>query len=43
LIYLIWFVGQNLVDIAQWPALPAWLPIILGTPMAVVLLDRIRT
>lgn len=42
-IYLIWFAGQNLVDIAQWPALPAWLPIMIGTPMAVVLLDRIRT
>jgi len=35
-------VGQNLSP-AGMPALPSWLPIILFTPLAVVLLDRLQT
>jgi len=44
------FLGQELsgqappnIDIAQWPALMAWLPIFIFGPLAVWLLDRVRT
>ncbi len=41
--FVINFVAQNLVSTTVNPALPAWLPLILFGPLAVVLLDRIRT
>ncbi len=37
------FVAQNLVSATIHPALPAWVPIILFGPVAVVLIDRIKT
>ncbi|MCH7814020.1 MAG: LptF/LptG family permease [Planctomycetes bacterium] len=37
------FVGQNVLRTDSYSALPAWLPIIVFTPLAVVLVDRIRT
>jgi len=37
------FVGQSLLSTDSYSALPAWLPIIVFTPLAVVLIDRIRT
>jgi len=41
--FVINFVAQNLVSATVDPALPAWIPLILFGPVAVVLLDRIRT
>ncbi len=35
-------VGHN-IDLAGLPALPGWMPIIIFTPLSVVLLDRIKT
>ena len=37
------FIAQNLVSESLNPALPAWTPLILFGPVAVVLLDRIKT
>jgi len=44
--FMIVFVGQQLLGsagIQQYPALPAWLPIFLFGPFAVVLLDGVKT
>ncbi|MBN1342080.1 MAG: LptF/LptG family permease [Phycisphaerae bacterium] len=37
------FVAQNLVSTSVNPALPAWIPLLLFGPVAVVLLDRVKT
>jgi lipopolysaccharide export system permease protein len=42
LCFVISVVGQN-ISPAGLPALPGWIPIILFAPVAVVLLDRVRT
>lgn len=41
--FLLAFAGENFVRTQVYSALPAWLPLILFTPIAVVLNDRIRT
>jgi len=41
--FAVTFVGQSVLRTDTYSALPAWLPIILFTPLAVVLIDRIRT
>jgi lipopolysaccharide export system permease protein len=42
--FIIAFVGQNLAgQFTMFPALPAWLPIILFAPLCAVLLDSVRT
>lgn len=41
--FVINFVGQNLVSTTVHPALPAWFPLIVFAPVAVILLDRIKT
>jgi len=41
--FVINFVAQNLVTVQMNPALPAWIPLILFGPIAVILLDRIKT
>ena len=41
--FLLMFVTQNLGGMGTLSALPAWLPIIIFTPVAVVLIDRMRT
>lgn len=41
--FLLAFSGEHIVRTSTWSALPAWLPLIVFTPVAVVLLDRIRT
>ena len=43
LCFAVAFVGQSVLRTESYSALPAWLPIILFTPLAVVLIDRIRT
>ncbi|UCG15273.1 MAG: LptF/LptG family permease [Phycisphaerales bacterium] len=42
LCFVVSVVGRNLSP-ATLPALPSWLPIIIFTPLSVVLLDRIKT
>ncbi|UCD27295.1 MAG: LptF/LptG family permease [Planctomycetota bacterium] len=42
--FIVTFVGHQLVGSAEFsPALPAWLPIFLFGPLAVVLLDNVKT
>lgn len=41
--FLLAFSGEHIVRTSTWSALPAWLPLIVFAPVAVVLLDRIRT
>ena len=41
--FLLHFITQNLGITDSLSALPAWLPIIIFTPVAVVLMDRMRT
>jgi lipopolysaccharide export system permease protein len=43
LFFVFSFVSQNLVYAASYPALPAWLPVIVFGPVAVVLLDSVKT
>lgn len=43
LCFLTAFCGDHFVHTATLSALPAWLPLIVFTPVAVVLIDRIRT
>ncbi len=43
LCFAVAFVGQSLLSADSYSALPSWLPIIVFTPVAVVLIDRIRT
>ncbi len=43
LCYLTAYTGDNLIRTATLSALPAWIPLILFTPVAVVMIDRIRT
>jgi len=44
IIFIVTFVGQNLVNSPNVdPALPAWLPIFIFLPLAVVLLDKVKT
>jgi lipopolysaccharide export system permease protein len=43
LCFLLAFAGQNFVRPSSLSALPAWLPLIVFTPVGVVLIDRIRT
>jgi lipopolysaccharide export system permease protein len=37
------FVSQNLIDYPAYPALPAWLPILIFGPVAVLFLDSVKT
>ena len=41
--FLLAFSGEHIVRTSAWSALPAWLPLIVFAPVAVILLDRIRT
>ncbi len=41
--FLLAFSAENFVVVATLSALPAWLPIIVFSPLAVVLIDRMRT
>jgi lipopolysaccharide export system permease protein len=43
LFFVFSFVSQNLVYAASYPALPAWLPVIVFGPVAAVLLDSVKT
>jgi len=43
LCFAVTFVSQSALRTESYSALPAWLPILLFTPLAVVLIDRIRT
>ena len=37
------FIAQRIVMAGSLSALPAWIPVILFTPVAAILLDRVRT
>jgi lipopolysaccharide export system permease protein len=41
--FVVAFVGQSVLRTESYSALPAWLPILVFTPLAVALIDRIRT
>ncbi len=41
--YLLAYAGEHFIRTSAFSALPAWLPLIVFTPVAVVLIDRIRT
>ncbi len=41
--FVVAFVGQHLVNYADYPALPAWLPIMIFGPVAVLFLDSVKT
>ena len=41
--FAIAFAGQSVMSPESYSALPSWLPIIVFSPLAVVLIDRIRT
>ncbi len=41
--YLMAYTGDNLVRTTTLSALPAWLPLIVFAPVAVVMIDRVRT
>ncbi len=41
--FLLAFAGENFVQADDLSALPSWLPLIIFAPVAVVLIDRIRT
>jgi lipopolysaccharide export LptBFGC system permease protein LptF len=43
LCFLVSFASENFVTAETLSALPAWLPIILFSPVAVILIDRIKT
>ncbi len=43
LCYLLAYAGENFVRTESLSALPAWMPLIVFTPVAVVLVDRMRT
>ncbi|MCH7526182.1 MAG: LptF/LptG family permease [Planctomycetes bacterium] len=43
LCFLLAFAGENFVRPTTLSALPAWLPLIVFTPVAVILVDRIKT
>lgn len=43
LCFLLAFVGENFIRPTTLSALPAWLPLIVFSPVAVVLVDRIKT
>ncbi len=42
--FIVVFIGQQFVGtVGLWPALPAWLPIFIFLPIAVLLLDNVKT
>jgi lipopolysaccharide export system permease protein len=41
--YLLAYAAEHFVRTSHFSALPAWLPLIIFTPVAVVLMDRVRT
>lgn len=41
--YLLAYSGEHFVKTATYSAFPAWLPLIVFAPVAVVLIDRVRT
>jgi lipopolysaccharide export system permease protein len=43
LFFVFSFISQNMVSTSSYPALPAWLPIIIFGPVVVVLLDAVKT
>ncbi len=43
LCFLLAFVGENFIQTDTLSAMPSWLPMIIFAPVAVVLIDRIRT
>lgn len=41
--FILTFITQNIVQLDQFPALPAWLPLMIFGPVAVICLDRVQT
>jgi lipopolysaccharide export LptBFGC system permease protein LptF len=41
--FILSFISQNIIEVKSLPALPAWLPLMIFGPVAVIYLDRVRT
>ncbi len=42
-LFMVAFVSQSMVGIASFPALPAWVPIMIFAPIAVLYMDGLKT